>query len=226
VLEASGLTRGREYLTQVNLVGSNGERLRPDVIVRLPNDRCLIIDSKVSSQSLFQEQSESVCHTALSLKRHIQELASRNYGSAKGEGLSSPEMVFLFVPLESILHRGLTEDPSLLELALKSNIALVSPSTLMTALKITGQLWSQERQNQNTAEIIELATRICNRVVDLAVHFDRAASKVDEAQEFIEKMRTQLSDRGAGVVAPLKKMRELGIKTKRELPSRIDAELD
>ena len=234
VLEASGLVQGREYLTQVSLVGPDGERLRPDVVVRLPNNRCLIIDSKVSIQSLVQapegatsEVSKATSQSiAQSLRRHIQDLVSRNYGKAKADGLLSPDIVFLFVPVESILHKAMTEDPSLLATALKQNIAIVSPLTLMSALKIAGQLWNQERQNQNTAEIIELATRICNRVVEFANHFDRAASKVDEAQELLEKMRLQMSDRGVGVVAPLKKLRELGIKSKRELPSRIETELD
>lgn len=230
VLEASGLKQGREYHSQMIATGAEGERLRPDVVIRLPNKKCLIIDSKVTVSSLFsgansEEEADQSEELVALFKRHIQTLANRNYGSLEVEGLSSPELVFMFVPLESVVQKVLSVEPEILEWALRQNVAIVTPSTLMSALKIASQLWQQDRQNQNTEAILDLATRLCDRVIEFTHAVERANLKVEEVQSALEKMRTQLSDGRAGIVAPLKKLRELGLQTKKELPSRFDSEL-
>jgi DNA recombination protein RmuC len=228
ILERSGLRKGEEFFTQETLRGSEGEILRPDVIVRLPDGKHLIVDSKmtltayeasISAPTESDKEKFANAHVE-SLKRHINDLSSKKYHLA--EQVISPDFVMLFMPLEPAFALAFKMKPEMFEQAWEKNIAIVSPTTLLSTLRTVASLWKQERQQKNALDIAkrggELYDKFAGIVKDLETLGDRLGSVQKVHTEIMGKMST-----GRGnLISQVEKLKELGAKAEKSLPPLIE----
>lgn len=228
ILERSGLRKGEEFFTQETLKGSEGEILRPDVIVRLPDGKHLIVDSKmtltayeasVSAANENDKERFAQAHVD-SLKRHVSDLSDKKYHLA--EQIISPDFVMLFMPLEPAFALAFKLKPELFEQAWDKNIAVVSPTTLLSTLRTVASLWKQERQQKNALDIAkrggELYDKFAGIVKDLETLGDRLGSVQKVHSEIMGKMST-----GRGnLISQVEKLKELGAKAEKSLPTMIE----
>jgi DNA recombination protein RmuC len=226
-LESAGLVAGRDYSLQVVLQDEEGRRPRPDVLVHLPGERLVIIDAKVSlsayERALRQEdeaqQQRELGEHAASLRRHIDELAGRDYSQlAGGRAL---EMVLLFVPLESALAAALAQDPTLPGRALERQVALVSPMSLMVALRAVAQVWQQEQRHRHAEDIARRAGRLYDRFVAFVADLEGAREAVQRALASLDQAHSRLSGGRGNLVRQAEQLRELGARSSRRLPAAL-----
>lgn len=228
ILERSGLRKGEEFFTQETLRGSEGEILRPDVIVRLPDGKHLIVDSKmtltayeasVSAANESDKEKFANAHVE-SLKRHVSDLSSKKYHLA--DQIISPDFVMLFMPLEPAFALAFKMKPEMFEQAWEKNVAIVSPTTLLSTLRTVASLWKQERQQKNALDIAkrggELYDKFAGIVKDLEVLGDRLGSVQKVHTEIMGKMST-----GRGnLISQVEKLKELGAKAEKTLPQLVE----
>ena len=184
VLEHAGLEKGREYQTQVSLKGPDGERFQPDVLIMLPGDKQVVVDSKVSLTAYQQyvgSDDPQVAQAALkqhvlSLRNHVKGLAGKDY--KRLEGLHSLDFVLLFVPIEAAFSAALQAEPNLFQEAFDRHIVIVSPTTLLATLRVIDSLWKQERQSQNAREIAERAGWLYDKFVLFIQDLDEVLSLI------------------------------------------------
>ncbi len=233
VLETSGLRKDVEYRTQESHTAADGSRLQPDVVVHLPENKHLIIDAKVSLTAylrLTECTDEADRKAALkdhlsSLRSHVDNLASKGY-EAIGD-LRSPEIVLLFVPVEPAFIEALRADPSLFDYAFSRKIVLVTPSTLLATLKTVASLWRQEKQNRNALEIARLGGELYDKFVGFAGDLDEVGKRLEQARASHDSARSKLTEGRGNAVRTIERMRELGLKTRKELdPDRVERAME
>ena len=223
LLEQSGLSKGREYEIQGSYRSEDGQRFQPDVIVHLPENKDVIIDSKVSlvAYEQYHATDDEVArkHHAdqhiLSLRAHINGLAAKNYDELVG--VNSLDLVIMFVPIEPALLLALEQQPALLEEAFKRRILLVSPSTLMGTLQIIHNIWRYEHQNRNTQEIASQAGRLYDAFVNFVDSLDKIGDALTRAQTQFDTARKRLVSGSGNLVRRTEKLRQLGLKTQKRL---------
>lgn len=223
ILETSGLEKNREYFIQNSYKDENNNQLRPDVIIQLPDNKHLIIDSKVSLKSFeryVNDDDEASRKTALtnhliSIKSHIKLLGEKDYSHLPG--LSSPDFVLMFIPLESSFSLAIKEEPSLYQLAWDKRVVLVTPSTLLATLKTVGSIWKQERQNRHALEIAEQAGRLYDKFAGFIDDMERIGSKQKEATIAFEHAMNKLSTGNGNIIRSAEKLKEMGAKAKKSL---------
>ncbi len=222
VLESSGLQKGEEYKVQESHT-RDGSRLQPDVIVYLPEEKHLIVDAKVSLTAYLRltrassekERVEALRDHITSLKSHIDGLSSKGYDAI--EGLRSPEIVLLFIPIEPAFVEALRADPSLFDHAFKKRIVLVTPSTLLATLKTVASIWRQEKQNRHALEIARLGGELYDKFVGFTNDLDEVGQRLDQAQKAHDNACGKLISGRGNAVRTLQKMKDLGLKTKKEI---------
>jgi DNA recombination protein RmuC len=227
VLERSGLREGEEYETQAHRVGSDGERLRPDVVVRIPGGKTLIIDSKVSLVAytdLVNSESEDQAADArkrhvVSLRGHINGLAEKDYQSAEN---ATVDYVIMFVPIEGALSEALREDGKLTDHAIERNIMIATPTTLMMALRTIATVWAVERRNQNAEQIAERAGRLYDKVVGFIDNMENVGKRLGQAQDAYENAVGQLSRGRGNVLSQVETLKTLGAKTSKSISIEFD----
>ncbi len=231
VLESSGLQKGVEYRVQESHT-SEGSRLQPDVIVYLPEEKHLIIDAKVSltaylrvSGSTDDDERRSALKDHLtSLRSHIEGLSSKSYDSISS--LRSPEIVLLFVPIEPAFIEALREDPSLFDFAFSKKVVLVTPTTLLATLKTVASIWRQEKQNRNALEIARLGGELYDKFVGFTQDLDEVGKRLEQARIAHDSAVNKLVEGRGNAVRTIERMRDLGLKTKKELdPDRLEQSL-
>lgn len=223
ILETSGLEKNREYFIQNSYKDENNNQLRPDVIIQLPDNKHLIIDSKVSLKSFeryINDDDEASRKAALtnhliSIKSHIKLLGEKDYSHLPG--LSSPDFVLMFIPLESSFSLAIKEEPSLYQLAWDKRVVLVTPSTLLATLKTVGSIWKQERQNRHALEIAEQAGRLYDKFAGFIDDMERIGSKQKEATLAFEHAMNKLSTGNGNIIRSAEKLKEMGAKAKKSL---------
>ncbi|NLY58683.1 MAG: DNA recombination protein RmuC [Gammaproteobacteria bacterium] len=223
VLERSGLRAGIDFKREVSLLASDGQRQRPDVLVYLPQDKHLIIDAKVSLNAYTRYiNSEDETERQLALAEHVQafsqrirELSDRNYFDLPS--LNAPEMVFMFVPIESAFVEALKADESLFQKAIEQNVLVATPTTLLTSLNIVRQLWRFEDQNRHTAELAERAGRIHDKLRTFLGSMDSIGSSLERATEAWQRACSQLVSGRGNLVKQINDFKELGVSVKSEL---------
>ncbi len=223
VLDRSGLQRGKDYEREVSFKTEQGHQ-RPDALVYLPQNKHLIIDAKVSLNAYTRYvNSEQEAERALALADHvqamkarIQELAERDYD--KIPALNSPEVVFMFVPIESAFVEALKADEDLFQTALQQNILVATPTTLLTSLNIVRQLWRFEDQNKHTAALAQKAEGVFNKLNAFLKSFDGVKKGLDRAQESYQKAEGQLLSGKANLVKQVADFKHLAPSIKQELP--------
>ncbi len=232
LLEDSGLTKGREYDTQVALKDDSGKRKNPDVIVHLPEGRDIVIDAKVSLvdyERYFHaedEDSRELClrqHLA-SLRSHIKGLSGKDYENL--EGVNSLDFVLIFVPVEAAFMLALDQDPDMMRDAYDRGIIVVSPSTLMVTLRTIKNLWRYADQNRNAQLIADKAGALYDQFVLYVEALDDVGRHLDKSKEAWDTARKRLSVGRGNLVRRTQELKKLGAKTKKSLPDDLDNEAD
>ncbi|WP_300622086.1 DNA recombination protein RmuC [Dokdonella sp.] len=227
VLEASGLQAGREYETQASYADGDGGRQRPDVIVRLPEDKDIVIDAKVSLVAYERfvaaadesERAVALADHVASLRRHIDGLSARNYSGI--EGLRTLDFVLLFVPVEAAFIEAVRTDERLYSHALGKNISLVSPSTLLATLRTVSHLWRIERRNSKADEIARRAAMLHDNFAALVGELEAIGAQLDKAQRSHASAMRRLTEGGKGsVLLQVKSLAEIA-PVKKELPANL-----
>ncbi len=225
VLEQSGLRKGHEYHSQVNLTQTDGKRLQPDVVVHMPENKDVVVDSKVTlvAYERYQsaeddaERSVALAEHLASVKAHIKGLSGKSYESA--EGVSSLDYVLLFIPIESAYMLALQADADLFVSAMKSNIMLVSPATLLMVLRTIHNIWRYEHQSQNAKEISRQAEEMHKKLVDFVTSMDSVGSHLVRAQDAYDTAHKRLSSGRGNLINRAQKIVNLGgIQPKKALP--------
>ncbi|MFA7274801.1 MAG: DNA recombination protein RmuC [Crocinitomicaceae bacterium] len=226
ILESSGLIKGQEYETQSSFRDEEGNLQRPDVVIQLPENKKIIIDSKVSLRAferyINEEDSvlkkEALKDHILSLKTHIKQLGEKDYSHLTD--INSPEFVLLFIPLESSFALAVKEEPDLYELAMKQKIVLVTPSTLLATLKTVDSIWKHERTNKNAQVIAEQAGRLYDKFVAFVADLEKVGKKQEEASDAYDKAMNKLKTGNGNLMISAEKLKILGVKTKKNLDNK------
>lgn len=227
ILERSGLREGEEYETQAHRTAADGARLRPDVIVRLPGGKSLVVDSKVSllaySEAVEADSAEAASaarkrHVA-SIRAHINGLSDKGYQTAED---STVDYVILFVPIEGALSEALREDGQLTEYALDRNITIATPTTLMMALRTVAHVWAVERRNHNAEEIARRAGLLYDKVAGFVASMEGVGTRLRQAQESYDTALGQLSRGTGNLLWQAETLRSLGAKTSRRITTGFD----
>jgi DNA recombination protein RmuC len=224
ILERSGLRKDEEYLVQDTHRTDLGTVVRPDVIVKLPDEKHIIIDSKMSLLSYEEysradstiEQEKWAKAFAESLKNHIHELSARKYHTL--ESLGSPDFVILFMPLEPAFALAFKLKPELFSDAWEKNIAIVSPTTLLTTLRTVGALWKQDRQEKNALEIAKRGGLLYDKFSLLVKDFETLTEQMSKVQKTIEGIENKLHVGNGNLITQVEKLKELGAKAEKKLP--------
>ncbi|MCG2635105.1 MAG: DNA recombination protein RmuC [Gammaproteobacteria bacterium] len=224
VLERSGLQLGRDYDREVSFNKEAGGRSRPDVIVHLPDDKQLIIDAKVSLAAYTRyvnsedelERQQAISEHVAAFAARIKELADRDY--YKLSGLNSPEIVFMFVPIESAFVEALRADETLFQKAIEQNVLVATPTTLLTSLNIVRQLWRFEDQNKHTAELARKADSVFRKLKTFLQSFDGIRGGLDKAQAAYATAERQLVNGPGNLVKQVNEFKQLAPAIKDQLP--------
>jgi len=233
ILESSGLRKGEEYLVQDSHTQEDGSRLQPDVVVKLPEGRSLVVDSKVSITAYSRHaqcsdpelaEQELAAHI-LSLRQHIQGLSNKNYSGLYGAG--SVDFVLMFVPIEPAFLLALKTAPSLYQEALAKNIVLVCPSTLMATLRTVAHLWRQDHQNRNALEIAKQCGALYDKFVGFVDDLEKLGQRLEQAQTSYHDAFNKLKSGKGNLIRTAEKVRELGVKPSKNLSAPlIDSSAD
>lgn len=227
ILEKSGLTNGVEYRTQASFKDEDGGRRMPDVIIDLPEGRNLIIDSKVSLTAYERAVSAgeppvragAMREHAASVRRHVEELAKKDYSSLAG--LQAPDFVLMFVPVEPALHAALEEDPSLYNDAFARNVVLVSSSTLLVALRAVESVWRRHKQTLNAHEIAQRAGKLHDAFVAFANSMEEVGSRLDQAKAAHDQALARLCTGRGNLLRRTQELERLGARAEKAMPQTL-----
>ncbi len=222
ILELAGLNKGIEYFTQEEMTGEDFKQQRPDVVIKLPGDSHLIIDSKVSLKGYFdyEQADESQKDSALkqlkqSVTQHIDSLSKKNY--QLHSQVQSVEFVYLFIPVEGVYTLILKHFPSLIDESIQKNIVLVSPVNLMANLRTVASLWRLEKQSQNAQELAAKAGAMYDKFATLIDDVDKLGSQLDRAKQAHENVVKKLSVGKGNLLTRADELKQLGARTSRNI---------
>jgi DNA recombination protein RmuC len=230
ILEAAGLTEGREYVSQgrgLGLKSETGGVQRPDIIVMLPEHRTMIVDSKVPLTSYERliaardenERANCADQFVRDMKGHIDGLAGKRY--QENEKLQAHDTVLMFVPIEGALAAALIREPELFIYAWKRHVVLVGPPTLLITMKTVASIWRYELQGQNAQAIARLAGELCDKVSTSLIDLNKVAEKITEALNTHNEAMKRLFMGKGNALSIGERIRDLGVTTKKPLPSML-----
>jgi DNA recombination protein RmuC len=226
ILEKSGLRAGHEFITQgedMQLKGEDGQRMQPDVIVNVPGNRHIVVDAKMTLTA-YEAYANCEDHErdrigrlhVKSLEDHVSNLAGKKYHTA--DKLISPDFVILFMPLEPAFALAFKLKPEIFQQAWDRNIAIVSPTTLLTTLRTVASLWKQERQQRNALEIAKRGGLLYDKFVGLVSDLRQVGEKLEAAQKSHSDVFKKLSDGKGNLIGQVEELKELGVKAEKNLP--------
>lgn len=224
ILERSGLVKDREYFIQQSFKSESGNRFQPDVIVRYPGERSVVIDSKVSltayerfvSSEDPKDQERFLNEHLVSIKNHIKELNEKSYQDLYQ--LKSLDFVMMFIPVEPSYLVAIQKDPELWNYAYEKRILLISPTNLIAALKMIASIWRQEYQGQHVLEIAQQSGALYDKFVGFVDDLQEIGNKLDLTKKAYDGAMNKISTGKGNLIARAEKIKELGAKTKKELP--------
>lgn len=233
ILENSGLEKGREFFVQEflrddagnTIKGEDGRKLQPDVLIKYPDGRNVIVDSKVSlvaydryvsSETDKERENELKLHI-VSLKNHIDGLSSKNYDNYT----NSLDFVMLFVPIEPAYLLAIKNNNDLWNYAYKKKILLISPTNLIAALKLVADLWKREHQNRHAFEIAERGGKLYDKFVGFVESLEDVGRNINKANNSYELALKQLKEGRGNIIGQVEKLKELGVKAQKSLPSSL-----
>src|SRR6056300_1547724 len=226
-LEMSGLQKDKEYFVQNSETTDEGRRLQPDVIIQLPGNKKIIIDSKVSLVAWdnfinAENEEDAVLNMkalSASVQSHIKNLSDKDYPQLYGG--DTPEFVLLFIPIEAAFMEVTKFDQALYEYAFSRKIIVVSTSTLLATLKTIAMAWRQEKQTKNVIEIAEAGGKLYDKFVGLSEDLKKLGSQFQTAQNTYQDTMNKMLDGRGNLITQVEKLKKLGSKTKKELDNRM-----
>lgn len=227
ILERSGLSKGQEYELQVNTSNEEGKRIQPDVVVYLPDDKHLIIDSKVSLlayESMVNADTEEDREKFLkehlqSVRSHIKNLSDKNYQSSSD--FTSPDFVLLFMPIESSFGLAIQGDNDLYNYAWDRKIVIVSPTTLLATLRTISSVWKQEKQTRNAIEIARQSGALYDKFKGFVDDLVDVGKRMDMAKAGYSDAMNKLSTGSGNILKRIEDIKKLGAKTTKEIPASL-----
>lgn len=239
ILEKSGLVKGREYFLEHELRDEDnkalfsefsGKKMRPDAVIKYPDERNVIIDSKVSLTAfieLVDESDDEIYHIKLhqhlnSVKNHIKQLSDKAYDDFD----KSLDFVMMFIPSEPAYIAAMQADPHLWNYAYEKRILLLNPSNLITSLKLVSDLWKREYQNKNATEIAERGAKLYDKFVGFVANLEKIGKNIDLAKLSFDDAYKQLATGNDNLITQTTKLKSLGIKNKKALPASLENQSD
>ncbi len=227
VLEKSGLEKDREYFVQQSFTKEDGERVLPDVVIYLPDNKKMVIDSKVTLtayERYVNEDDENLKTGYLkehitSLKRHVDQLSEKNYQDLYD--IESPDFVLLFVPIEPAFAIAINQDNKLYNQAFEKNIVIVTPSTLLATLRTIDTMWNNEKQQRNAIEIARQAGALYDKFEGLVKDLTGVGKKIDDAKKDYSAAMNKLVEGRGNLINSVEKLKKMGAKAKKSLPEAI-----
>jgi DNA recombination protein RmuC len=227
LLEKAGLNKNIHFSTQTVLIDEDGNKKQPDFIINLPEQKHLVIDSKVSlvayerffNESDFELQKTHLKAHADSLRAHVKNLSGKNYQQLYQ--INSPDYLLLFVPIEPAFNAALQEDSSIFTDALEKNIVIVTTSTLLATMRTVSFLWKQEKQKQNVLEIARQSGALYDKFCDFVDELRKIGLRIDSAKDAYDEAMNKLSDGkrfGDTLIGKAEKIKDLGARTSKMLP--------
>jgi DNA recombination protein RmuC len=231
ILQNSGLVKGREYHSQEfirdnagnTVKDEDGRKLQPDIIINLPENRQIVIDSKVSLvayEKYVTSESKELQDTALkehilSIRTHINQLSSKNYQ----DYVQSLDFVMMFIPIEPAYLVAMQNDLSLWEDAYRKRIVLISPTNLIAALKLVTELWQREQQNRNAIAIADRGAKLYEKFVSFIDSLDEVGKSIEKSQKSYENAKKQLYEGSGNLIGQVEKLKKLGLSTQKSIPT-------
>ena len=222
VLEKSGLEKGREYFVQQSFTLDDGSRVLPDVVLHLPDNKKMVIDSKVSltayeqyaSSEDIESQKKFLKDHVKSLKNHISELSNKKYEDLYK--IESPDFVLMFIPVEPALYLAQNEDRNFFYTAFNKNILLVSPTTLLSTLRTIDTIWKNEKQNQNAVEIAKHATSLYSKFKNLLDDLEIVGNRIKSTKTAYDGAMKKLTG-NQNLIKDIDKLDKLGVQPKEKI---------
>jgi DNA recombination protein RmuC len=217
ILEDSGLRKGHEYELQVTITGRNREALRPDALIRLPESRQLVVDSKVSNKAWTEycgaieeaDKELKLREHLTSLRNHIKGLSAKGYTDSPD--LSTVDFVLMFVPVEAALLTAFVKDPDLYADAYRARIVLVAPSTLMAVIKLVEGIWTFQKRKESADEIAEAGRKLYEKLTNFAQSFVNVGKAIQQSSDAFDQAEGQLSTGKGNAIKLAEDMKKLGV---------------
>ena len=225
ILEGSGLRKDEDYLVQHNVKGEGNENLRPDIIVRCPGDKNIVIDSKVSLSAYLdyvsaenpEDQKRGAKENFDSVKKHIDELSAKNYEKLVGNTISH---VLMFIPNEGSYILALQHDPKIAQYAFSKNVLLINPTNLMMSLKLIYNIWQSERQTKNVETIVQESTGLYEKFAGFLDSFSDIGKKIESLHTSFSTAENQLCVGRGNLIKRVESLKEKGILPKKSIPDK------
>ena len=227
VLEKSGLEKDREYFVQQSFTNDEGKRVLPDVVIHLPDNKKMIVDSKVSLvayEQYINEEEELLKAGFLkehvnSLKRHVDQLSEKKYEDIYK--IESPDFVLLFIPIEPAFAVALNSDTYLYNKAFEKNIVIVTPSTLLATLRTIDTMWNNEKQQRNALEIARQAGALYDKFQGFLSDLIGIGKRIDESKKEYSNAMNKLVEGRGNIITSVEKLKKMGAKAKKALPESL-----
>ena len=224
ILEKSGLVKGREYVVQESITAESGRRFQPDIIIKLPENKSIVIDSKVSlvgyerfvSSEIEHERQLALREHINSIRSHTKNLSGKNYQNLYQ--LESLDFVLMFMPIEPAFALAVQQDPKIFNDAFEQNIVIVSPSTLLATLRTIASIWRQEKQNRNAFEIARQSGELLDKFTAFVDDLISVGKGLISVKENYDKAMNKLTDGRGNLISRTEKIKQLGAKATKSLP--------
>ena len=227
ILEMSGLIKGESFIKQSSFTDESGNRLQPDIVITLPDNKHIVVDSKVSliayerliNCTLDADRLTHLDEHVYSLKNHIKQLSSKNYSNLYS--INSPDFVLLFVPIESSFAIAVQHDVELFEFAWSKRVVIVTPSTLLATLKTIASIWKQEQQTRNAIDIAVKAGALYDKFVGFINDLKKVGDNLDKAKDSYSDAFSKLSSGNGNLLTRVENLKKLGAKTTKQIDSSL-----
>jgi len=232
VLERSGLIKDQEYYLQFSTKNEQGAIMRPDVVIRLPEDKHLVIDSKVSLTAYTEYVSAEEEHLRSkklrehldSIRRHIKELSEKRYDQLLG--INSPDFVLMFMPVEPAFALAVQADHELFNYAWHERVVIVSPTTLLATLRTVSSIWKFEKQNQNALEIADRGGKLYDKFASFVNDLENIGQNIEKAEKAYQEAHKKLISGSGNLIRQVEQIKIMGVTTKKSLPETLINEAD
>ncbi len=232
VLERSGLTKDQEYFLQYSAKNNEGATMRPDVVIKLPEDKHLVIDAKVSltaytefvSADDEQVRSRKMREHLESIRRHVKELSQKRYDNLLG--INSPDFVLMFMPVEPAFALAVQGDMELFNDAWSQRVVIVSPTTLLATLRTVASIWKFEKQNQNAREIADRGGKLYDKFESFVSDLESIGQYIEKADKSYKEAHKKLTSGSGNLIRQVEQLKKMGVTTKKSLPDNLINEWD
>ena len=226
ILQDCGMTKNRDYKTQFTDQNEDGQKFRPDIVIFLPENRNIIIDSKVPMKDWYNfqntdiqsEKEASMKNFCNSIKNHINQISKKDYVNLLN--INSPDYVFIFMPHEFALITAQKYDISIANYAQSKQVIIVGPSTLIMCMKLVESIWKLEKQNKNSKEIAEIAGGMYDQIVKTVNLLNKTKTVITKSLENIEQSKNYIMNGRGSLYSKADKMKELGANVKSKISNK------